>query len=211
MNDEYIDHRKPRHKSRGGVGALPESFERRQCEATTISLIGLAISAASATASIQGQRYQAQAQEQQQAELTKANNFVAGEQMAQTRLQEAQQAEAAARENEKARLAAQKARSTAVVTAGEAGVSGASVDALLGEYGMQLGQFREASNRQTQLTASASASQIAAIQTGARFQNLSINAPIVGPNYGAEAVKFAGSAMSTYQAYNPDAFKRPKK
>jgi hypothetical protein len=172
----------------------------------------LAISAVSAASSVQGQKYAAEAQAEQQKNLTAANNAVAGEQIAQLRLQEAQSREASARENEKARLATQKAKASAVVGAGEAGVSGASVDALLGEYGMQLGQFREAVNRQGQLSTTAVNSQIESIRTGSRFQNLQINAPIVGPNYTGAAINFAGDALGTYKAYNPGAFQRtPKK
>lgn len=176
------------------------------CEPTTIALASLAISGAGTVASLQGQKYAADAQARNQGDLTTANNQVAVEQMSQLRIQQAQSQEATTRDNERARLAAQRARSTATVAAGEAGVSGNSVDALLAEYGQQLGQYREATNRQTQLNAQGINTQVAAIRTGTRFQNLQINAPIAGPNYGAAAVRLAGDVLGTYRAYNPDAF-----
>lgn len=176
------------------------------CEPTTIAMASLAISAAGTAASIQGQKQQAAAQAKQQQDLTAANNFVAGEQMSQLRVQEAQQRESAARENERARLAAQKARSSSVVAAGEAGVAGNSVDALLAEHAMQLGQFREATARQSQLNAMGITAQAEAIRTGARFQNLSINAPISGPNYGAEFARFGANTLGTYKDYKSGAF-----
>ncbi len=174
--------------------------------AIPLMALAIAASAASTVASVQGQRYAAQAQERQQGELTKANNFVAGEQMGQLRQQEAQQREATARENEKARLAVQKSRASAMVAAGEVGVSGNSVDALLAEHGMQLGQFREANARQSQMGSSAINTQLESIRTGARFQNLSINAPIAQPNYAAEGVKFVGSVVGAYKDYKSGAF-----
>ena len=182
------------------------------CEpATIIGLASLAISATSAVTSIQAQNYAADAQATNQRELTDANNKVAREQMSQLRQQEAQLAESTIRENEKARRATQKAKSSASVAASEAGVSGASVDALLNEYSMNLGQFREATNRQTQVSSQGINAQIDAVRTGARFQNLSINAPIARPNVAAEAVKFSGSALGVYRDYNPNAFDKKAK
>lgn len=181
------------------------------CEPTTLLMLGsLAISAVGTASSIQGQKYAAEAQEEQQANLTKANNAVAEEQAAQLRLQEAQANEAAARENNRAALATQRTTATSVVAAGEAGASGASVDALLREHAANLGQFRDVTNRQSRLNALGTNAQIEAIRTGSRFQNLSINAPIVGPNYTAEFARFGGSALGTVKDYNPSAFQKKK-
>jgi hypothetical protein len=196
------------------------------CEPATIAAVAsLAISAAGTAASVQGQKNAADAQLEQQRGLTAANGVVLNEQLAasreqatQLRMQEAQQQESIARENEKARLASQRGRATAIVSAGEAGVSGSSVDALLSEYGAQLGQFREATNRQQQLNSQATNAQVATVQTGARgqamgarFQNLQINAPVVGPNYGAAIAQFGASALGTYKDYRPSAFQsKPK-
>jgi hypothetical protein len=191
------------------MGSLPFRFEHCECEPTTILMAtSLAISAATGVATIQGQKQQASAQRDQQAQLTAANNSVAGTQMSQLRIQQAQSTEAAARDGEKARLANLKAQSTARVAAGEAGVTGNSVTAALQEYGMQFGQYREAVQRQTQLTSQATDTQMDAIRTGARNQALQINAPIAGPNYAAEGLKFAGSALGSYRAYNPSAFEK---
>lgn len=190
---------------------LERLFRQRvgyECEPTTLLAASLALSTAQFGTTIIGQRQQAKAQEAQQQALVAANNAVSGEQMAALRVQEAQSREATARENEKARLASQKAQATARVAAGEAGVEGNSVDALLQEYRMNLGQFREATTRQGQLNATATAANIEAIRTGARFQNLQINAPVVGPNYAGEALRLGQNGLGAYAAYNPSAFKK---
>ncbi len=174
------------------------------CEPTTLLAISLAISTAGTAASLEGQRYQASTQATHQRELTKANNASAAEQMSQLRIQEAQSTESRARETEKARLASQKAVSTATVAAGEAGVGGNSVDALLQEYGMQFGQFKEASARQAAFNKSATDAQVAATSLGGNYQNKSINAPIVGPNYLAEGLRLGGDYLRSYNAFRPN-------
>lgn len=176
--------------------------------ASALAVSALAVSTAGAVSTAQGQKYAAEAQTTQQQQLVAANNSVGNEQAAQLRQQEAQTAEAAARDNERARLATQRAKSSAIVAAGEAGVTGNSVEALLGEYNAQLGQFREATLRQNQLSRQGVNTQIDAIRTGTRYQNLQINAPVAGPNYAAIGLRLAGDALGTYRAYNPDAFVR---
>lgn len=181
------------------------------CDPTSLMVAELVVSVAGATASIEGQQAQAKAQEQTQANLTKANNDIAVDQTSQLRIQESQDAESRAREIEKARQASQKAKASARVAAGQAGVSGNSVDALLNEYDASFGQFKEATNRQGTLNSEATGTQIEAIRSGAKYQNLTINAPIVGPNYAAAAVGVAKDSIGAYQAYNPNAFQRGTK
>lgn len=165
-------------------------------------------SVAGTAATLIGQKQQADAQAEHQAQLTESATKVAYANMSQLRIGQAQSAEASARELEKARLASQKASSTAQVAAGEAGVSGNSVGSLLQEYGMQFSQFKEASTRQAQLGASSSEAQVEAARLGGDNQNLNINAPITGPNYLAEGLKLSSSALGAYQVYNPSAFKK---
>lgn len=178
------------------------------CDPGTLFAASLAVSGASSAASLAGQSAQAKAQGQYQAELTKANNASATLQLSNLRIQQAQTRESAARESQKAKLANQRARATAVVAAGEAGVAGNSVDALLHEYSAQLGTYKEAATRQTQVQDAAFEDQALAIVAGARSQNLNINAPIAQPQYGLEALRFGTNALGAYRDYNPNAFKK---
>lgn len=176
--------------------------------AVALAWAAFAASAAGSVATVVAQKQQAVAQERQQTALTKANNASAYSQMSQLRIQQAQTNESTARETEKARLANQRAMSTGTVAAGEAGVQGNSVAGLLQEYGMQFGQFKEASTRQAQLNASGTENQLEAVRLNGDAQNLNINAPITQPNYLGEGLKVAGSALSTYRSYNPSAFQK---
>jgi hypothetical protein len=182
------------------------------CEPTTWMMIAsLAIAAGSAAYQIDAQNKAQDAQEEYQKDLVESSNKAAYEQQVALRNQEAQNSEASARENERARLASQSAQATANVALGEAGISGNTADALLSEYNMNLGQYREALTRQDQLSKTGTEDQIRASLMGTRFQNLSINQKTVGANYGAAGLDFAGSALGSYRAYNPDAFQKPKK
>lgn len=178
------------------------------CEPTTLLATSLALSVAENAAQVAGEAQQAKAQTAYQQKLVAANNTETGNQLSRLRIEQSQSREAATRESEKARLASQAAKSRAAVAAGEAGVQGQSVDALLSEYDANLGRFKEADLRQRQLNDASYADKAAAISAGANYQNLQINAPVVGPNYGAAALRIGGSALSAYRSYNPSAFKK---
>jgi hypothetical protein len=170
--------------------------------------IALASSAASAVATAQAQKANAAAQEASQVQQVNASNAVADQQAGQLRQQEAQDNESRARSDQQATQANKAASATALTSAGEAGVTGASVDALMGEYNMQMGQYKDATNRQGQLNRVGIENQLGALQEQTKFSNLQINAPVAQPQYGAIGLQFASNALGTYHAYNPDAFAR---
>jgi len=178
------------------------------CEPTTLLAASLALSAATTGLTVAEQHSQAKSQAAYQESLTKASNTQAENSIAALRIQQAQSRESTARETEKARLASQRAKASAEVAAGEAGVSGNSVDALLQEYSTNLDQFKEATIRQRSLEDASYADQVAAIRSGASYQALQINAPIAQPQYGAAALKLGADALGAYRSYNPSAFKK---
>jgi hypothetical protein len=182
------------------------------CEpATILAASSLALTATGIGLDLEGQRRNASAQQAQQQRLVEASNTEAALQLSQLRIEQAQSRESTARESEKARLASQKSKATAVTAAGQAGVQGNSVDAVLQEYSANLGQFKETTMRQRQLEDSSFADKSAAIQSGARYQNLQINGPVTGPNYAAGLAKLGGAALGTYKDYNPTAFEKAPK
>lgn len=179
--------------------------------ASTALLYGsLALSAGTAATTVIAQSRQASAQEQQQQQLVASNNTEAGIRLSQLRIQQSQAKESSAREGEKARQASQRGKATTVVAAGEAGIQGASVDALLQEHASNLGSFKEATLRQGQLNDSQYTDRADAILSGTNYENLSINAPVTGPNYLGGALQLAGSAMGAYREYNPSSFLKKK-
>jgi hypothetical protein len=171
------------------------------CEPTTILMVtSLALSAAGTVASLEGQRQAANSQADYQTQLAAANVENARVQSEQVRDQQSQTNEASQRESAQASLASRKAASTAQVAAGESGVTGNSVDALLGDFKMQEGLYKESLLRQKQLTDVGAGQQLNAIRSGADAQNLSMNAPIAQPNYLAAALQFGAQATGTFAA-----------
>lgn len=154
------------------------------------------------------QSAEAKAQGTYQNQLVAANNATTGVQLSSLRIQQSENRESAARELDKAKRVNTRAKSSAVVAAGEAGITGNSVDALLNEYSAEFGRYSEATTRQTKMQDDSYADQATAMVTGAKQQNLSIQAPIAGPNYAASAVNVASSGLGAYASYNPSAFKR---
>lgn len=174
------------------------------CEAvsaTTLLITSLAATAASTGAALYGQKQQAEAQADYQEDLAKANNEAARIQSEQVRDQQAQQQESTAREIQQASIASREAQATAVVAAGEAGVTGQSFAALLQEYQAQRGRHAEAVLRQKQFNDAAAGQQIDAIRAGASAGNVGMNAPIGRPNYLAAALSAGAQAASTGAIY----------
>jgi hypothetical protein len=152
-------------------------------------------------ATVQAQKVQGEAQEEHQAQLTAANNAATAMQLSSLRIQQSQAKESSARETQKAKQATDRAKATAVVAAGEAGVQGNSVDALLSEYSSNLGQYKEAVTRQAQINDASFEDQASAAVKSGQYQNLNINAPIERPQYGTAALNFGTSAMGAVTAY----------
>src|SRR6478752_3466458 len=96
--------------------------------------IGLVISIAGTIASTAAQAQQASAQKKTQALNTEAEQNRAKVEMSQIRTRQAVQAESTSLESAKVQKEARKQRSTATTMAGEANITGPSVDVLLNEY-----------------------------------------------------------------------------
>ena len=129
-----------------------------------LAAIGAGLGAASAGAQAIGARQQAKMQYQaqlQQAEMQRryqeqaaaAERQRAQQEQSSMRMQQAQQQEAVGRELEQVSRKSQAALARARVAAGEAGVAGASVDALMGDYMRQEAGYRAALLRQQELGA----------------------------------------------------------
>jgi hypothetical protein len=169
----------------------------------TAAIVSTVLAAASTAVTLTAQKKQADAQTDYQEDLGKANVTAARIQAEQLRDQQAQANEATQREAQAAALASKQAKSTAVVSAGEAGVSGNSVEALLQEYRATEGRWMEAHLRQQQLTDVSTEQQLEALRINTDAGNLSMNAPVAQPNYLAGALSFGAQAASTYMIANP--------
>ena len=120
---------------------------------TGIAATSAAVGIGSAGLSFAGQRQQAKAQEayQKQAQAAERQRFM--QEQTSLRMRQAQEQEAVGRELEQVSRKSQAALARARVSAGEAGVAGASVQALMDDYMRQEAGYRASILRQQELGA----------------------------------------------------------
>ena len=162
--------------------------------------IGLGILQAGST--IQGQRQQAKAQAQAQRNATIAEQQRYLSEVSASRLRERQEKIAAAQRIQQSTTAAREARATARVSAGESGVAGLSVNALINdmtrkeaEYSFSVQQQMQFANMNRTLGFEDSANR-------SRMNLLSINKPIAQPNYLGAALGGVSTGLSAYSSFN---------
>lgn len=100
----------------------------------TAAIGSFIMSAASAVAGFAQQQAQYKAQQQRYENNKKASNAAAVNRYASQQNQDIQERKAASEEKQKLNIKAAKARATAQTAAGEAGVTGLSVDALVNDF-----------------------------------------------------------------------------
>lgn len=175
-----------------------------ECNPAAYYVAAVVIAAASTAYTIDAQRKQASAQEEFQNIQTASAKKGARAQQEAVRDGQAQEAESNARTLETARLTNQKASANAITSLGESGGTSHTADALLAEYNMQLGQYREAVRRQTSFSNDSTEARIEAIGMGASNTISNVNRPIDLPNYAAAGITFAGQALEGYNTYRQD-------
>ena len=163
-------------------------------------------SVAGAALSIRGQQQQAKMQARMQAAQSKAENQRYLAEVSAMRMQQAQQQQAVAQQIEDSTRQAREARATARVSAGESGVTGLSVDALISDFTRQEAEFRFATFQQQEM---ANVNRELQLQDASRQseQNLiSINQPIQRPNYAGAAIDLFGTGAEIYRNAQNDLF-----
>ena len=145
-----------------------------------------------------GARQQAKAQAAYQAQAAAAEQQRALQEQSSIRMQQAQQQEATARELEQVSKKSKEALARARVSAGEAGVAGASVQALMDDYSRQEAGYRAATLRQQELTGVGT--QLGLEQAGLASQQrlIGINQPINKPSVFCAVLQAGSQAMSGY-------------
>ena len=162
--------------------------------------IGLGILQAGST--IQGQRQQAKAQAQAQRNATIAEQQRYLSEVSASRLRERQEKIAAAQRIQQSTTAAREARATARVSAGEAGVAGLSVDALINDMTRKEAEYSFSVQQQMQF---ANINRQLGFEDGANRNHmnlLSINKPIAQPNYLGAVLSGAQTGLSAFSAMN---------
>lgn len=166
------------------------------CSPTAI--VSSIIGGGQALSSIQGQRNQADAQAQAQAMASKQERERYLAEVSAMRTRQQQEAITRSQSLQESSRRAMEARATAAVSAAEAGVSGISVDALLGDLSRQQADYEFSVQQQARLTDVNR--QMALNEAGIGFSRnmLRINQPIQQPDYLGSVVGGLQSGLSTY-------------
>lgn len=161
-------------------------------------IAAVALGAAQAGMSIHGQRQQAKTQEKMQKNASEAEQQRHLAQMSASRIRERQEMTSAAQAIQESTKKAREARATGRVSAGEAGVSGLSVDALINDMTRKEAEYSFSVQQQQQFNQT---NRDLGFQDGAmqsRMNLLSINKPIAQPNYLGAILDGAQTGMSAY-------------
>ena len=174
------------------------------CEPTTIASIAMGV--ASAGLQIQGQRIQAQTQCRVQENASKVERQRYLNEVSSLRTQQGQEQVAAAQKLQANKTKAREARATARVSAGEAGVAGLSVDALMNDLTRKEAMYNNSVNTQGQMLDVRR--ELSLRDAGLGFTNnmLRINRPIEEVNYAGALMSGAQTGLSTFSALQGSGF-----
>ena len=158
----------------------------------------VALSVASGTAQDIGQRRMAKQQARYQAQAAAAERQRFMQEQTSLRMRQAQEQEAVGRELEQVSKKSQEALARARVSAGEAGVAGASVQALMDDYTRQEAGYRAALLRQQELGGVATGLGLEQAGFATQQRQIGINRPINKPSFLTSALSTATSAVGAY-------------
>jgi hypothetical protein len=159
-------------------------------------LAGLAVAAGGAQ--YIGQRRMAKQQAAYQAQAAAAERQRFMQEQTSLRMRQAQEQEAVGRELEQVSKKSQEALARARVSAGEAGVAGASVQALMDDYTRQEAGYRAALLRQQELGGVATGLGIEQAGFATQQRQIGINRPVNKPDFLTSALSTATSAVGAY-------------
>ena len=163
-------------------------------------VVAVALGVAQAGMQIQGQRQMAKTQAEVQRRASAAERQRYLHEVSSMRIQQGQEQVAAAQRLSASARKAMEARATARVSAGEAGVAGLSVDALINDLTRQEAEYSFNVQKQTQMSDVNRQLQLRDAGLGFTNNMLRINKPIEQPNYLGAALSGASTGMSTYSA-----------
>lgn len=158
------------------------------------------IGGAQSASSVAGQRQQAKMQEQAQANASVQERQRYLAEVSAMRTQQQQEMISRAQRIQEASKRGMEARSRARVAAGESGVSGLSVDALMGDLTRQEAQYAFSEQQQAEMTDVNRQLQLQESGIGFNRNMLRINKPIEQPNYLEAALQGAQTGLSTYSS-----------
>ena len=164
--------------------------------------ISSAMGVATTALSIRGQQQAAKAQAKAQAQQTQAEQQRLLQQQSAERINQRFQEEQAASQLQKSVTKAREARATARVSAGESGVSGISVDALMNDLTRKQAVYSFGLTRQLEQSNIATDLRMKDQGMASQQRLLAINKPIEQPNYLEGILKGASTGLNAYGSLN---------
>ena len=177
---------------------------------STAAKASLLLGGAQAGMSIVGQRQQAKAQGRAQRNASIAEQQRYLQEVSASRLKERQEKVSAAQRIQQSSIKAREARATARVSAGEAGVAGLSVDALINDMTRKEAQYNFSVQQQMQFADMSRGMGLSDSANRSRMNLLSINKPIQQPNYLGAILSGAQTGLGAYDAMNTAGIGAPK-
>ena len=165
-----------------------------------LAAVSALVGGAQTISSVVGQRQQAEMQEQAQANASVQERQRYLAEVSAMRTQQQQEMIARAQRIQEANRKAMEARATARVSAGESGVSGLSVDALMGDLTRKEAEYTFSEQRQAEMTDVNRQIQLQESGIGFNRNMLRINKPIEQPDYLGSALGGIQSGLSTYSS-----------
>jgi hypothetical protein len=169
------------------------------CEPTTILAIA---SVASTVASVSAQSQAASAQSAANQRQYDNTMRARAANLNQTNLMQQQEREAGSQQLEQNNMAARAAQSTATVSAGENGISGLSVDALMSDLGTKQNRFNSSVVTNYDNSTMAIANQRENVDINAASQINSLKTPAM-PDYFGAALRIGNAAYNGYNNKPP--------
>tara|TARA_R100000655_G_scaffold55506_1_gene93568 strand:- start:3764 stop:4279 length:516 start_codon:yes stop_codon:yes gene_type:complete len=167
---------------------------------TPLAAVSALVGGAQTISSVVGQRQQAEMQQQAQATASSQERQRYLAEVSAMRTQQQQEMVARAQRIQEANRKAMEARATARVSAGESGVSGLSVDALMGDLTRKEAEYTFSEQRQAEMTDVNRQIQLQESGIGFNRNMLRINKPIEQPDYLGSALGGIQSGLSTYSS-----------
>jgi len=167
---------------------------------TPLAAVSALVGGAQTISSVVGQRQQAEMQQQAQANASVQERQRYLAEVSAMRTQQQQEMIARAQKIQEASKRGMEARSRARVAAGESGVSGLSVDALMGDLTRQEASYVFSEQKQAEMTDVNRQLQLKEAGIGFNRNMLRINKPIEQPDYLGSALGGIQSGLSTYSS-----------
>lgn len=184
------------------IGAAASSAGTAIAGLSTAAKASLLLGGAQAGMSIVGQRQAAKAQGRAQRNASIAEQQRYLQEVSASRLKERQEKVVAAQRIQQSSIKAREARATARVSAGEAGVAGLSVDALINDMTRKEAQYNFSIQQQMQFADMSRDMGLSDSANRSRMNLLSINKPIQQPNYLGAILSGAQTGLGAYDAMN---------